>query len=187
MMLQEFWPMDIRLAGVVLWAVLATGCAPVVSASDTSKANASDTNLSDDAYVAYRNTHENSPKIPKMILALIRMHMEKKEYLLARFYCDEYRRDYPSGKHRIKVEYLRAKALFFRYEQQLDERLADQARAEGRAFVSQYPRSKYRIQMEGLLRELQVRQNARYEQLAQYYEKRGKPKAAKIYRDRIVH
>jgi outer membrane protein assembly factor BamD len=159
----------------------------VVSASDTSKANASDTNLSDDAYVAYRNTHENSPKIPKMILALIRMHMEKKEYLLARFYCDEYRRDYPSGKHRIKVEYLRAKALFFRYEQQHDERLADQARAEGRAFVSQYPRSKYRIQMEGLLRELQVRQNARYEQLAQYYEKRGKPKAAKIYRDRIVH
>jgi outer membrane protein assembly factor BamD len=141
--------------------------------------------FNDEAYVAYRNRYEHSPKIPGMIVSLIQMHMDAGEYLLVRFYCDEYRRDYPSGKDRPKVDFLRAKALFLRYEQTNDERLADQARAEGQFFLSEYRRSLYRSQMEALLYRLQLKQNIRYEKLAEYYEKRNKPKAAKIYRDKI--
>jgi outer membrane protein assembly factor BamD len=178
--------MDVRLGWVMAWGVLAIGCAPAVSTSDTPKTNATDTQRSDEAYVAYRNTHENSPKIPKMILSLIQMHLDKKEYLLARFYCDEYRRDYPSGAHRVKVEYLRAKTLFLRYESEHDERMAEQARMEGKAFLSEHRRTVYRAKMKALLARLQQEQNARHERLAEYYEKRGKPKAAKIHRDKIT-
>lgn len=141
--------------------------------------------LNDETYIAYRNTHENSPNIPGMILAMIHRHMEAGEYQLARFYCDEYRRDYPSGKHRTEVEYLRIKALFLRYRQEKDDRVADQAKGEAKIFLSTYRRTSYRSEIQRLLQQLRDERNIRYEELAKYYEEKGKPKAAEFYRKKI--
>ena len=185
--------------GGVLSSMLLVSCAGNLPTQDTTETvhrehnkttrtqtpKTQSTQKMDEDYVAYRNTHENSPKIPGMILDLIHEHMKRGEYLLARFYCDEYRRDFPSGKDRATVEFLRAKALFLRSAQQKDERLEEQAQAEGKLFLSVYPRSIYRSQMEALILRLKLQRNARYEKLAQFYEKRGKPKAAQIYREKI--
>jgi outer membrane protein assembly factor BamD len=144
--------------------------------------------VSDEAYIAYRSTHENSPKIPRMIVDLIRMHLAKKEYLLARFYCDEYRRDFPSGSQREEVEYLRLKALYLRALSRVsDERLLEQVDAEKAAFATLYPHSRYRTKIAKLAERLRTARNERYRQLANYYAKRGKPKAAQFYRDKIVY
>ena len=169
------------------------GCSPSPqrSASLSSDANVSQKGassnlpLSDDAYIAYRNQHESSPKISGMILTMIRLHMQAGEYQLARFYCDEYRRDFPSGNRRTEVEYLRVKALFSRYRQGHDERIAEQAKGEAKTFLSVYRHSAYRSKVQALLGQMQQEENLRYAKLAKYYEGKGKPKAAAFYRAKI--
>jgi outer membrane protein assembly factor BamD len=141
----------------------------------------------DDAYVALRSQNEHSPRLPGMIVRLIRAHIDAHEYLLARFYCDEYRRDFPSGKERPQVEYLGIRALYLRYEREHDDRLAQQAESEIDAFLSMFPRSAYRTKVIALRQEMRRDQKARYKALAEYYAKKGKPKAAQFYRDKIVH
>ncbi len=120
-----------------------------------------------------------------MILDLVYHHMAREEYLLARFYCDEYRRDYPSGKRRTEVEYLRVKAQILRYRNEKDDRIAEEAQREADAFLSVYRHTPYRVKIRVLLEQMRQERNRRYEELAKYYEGKGKPKAAEFYREKI--
>jgi outer membrane protein assembly factor BamD len=174
----------IRMSVLVLMNITVMGCAPQPKA-EKAPLNASTTKVEDEAYVTFRNTHENSPKIPGMIVRLAKRHIAAKEYLLARFYCDEYRRDYPSGPKRDEIEYLRVKAGILHAEAQQDDRMMQQAEAEAKQFLSIFRRSPYRKKVQALLTDMRTRQNARYEELAKYYEKKGKPKAAAFYREKI--
>ncbi len=140
----------------------------------------------DEAYVAYRRTHpQGSKELPGMMVALIKGHMLQSQYLLARFYCDEYLRDFPTGSARGEVAYLRIKAAFFRQEQTHSEREATQARAEAHRYLTAHGLTLYTSRVKALLERLRQRENARFEKLAQYYEGRGKPKAAAFYRAKI--
>jgi len=167
------------------------GCQPTVpDATRDQERNVSLTSsskqpLSDEAYIAYRNSHDNSPEIPKMILAMIHTHIKAKEYRLARFYCDEYRRDYPSGKQRRDVEFLRVKSLFLLWKEEGDDALAQQLEEEIKQFRSLYAQGVYRIRIKALQQEMRLRQKRRYKKLAAYYQKRGKPEAAAFYREKI--
>ncbi len=139
----------------------------------------------DEAYAAYRLKHENSPQVPRMILSLIRGHLAQGEYRLARFYCDEYYRDFPSGKERQDVAYLGIKTLVHRYDREHDSRIADRARAEAELFVTAYgTKTRYHSRIAALLEHLRASENSRYKMLAEFYEKRGKPKAAAFYREK---
>ncbi len=141
--------------------------------------------LTDDGYVAYRDAHANSPKIPPMIVAMIRRHMTAREYRLAMFYCNEYRRDFPSGHQRAEVEYLWIRIGILQYIQTHDDRVAEQTRHTAKAFLALYHHTPYRAKAQTLLVQLRQEQNAHYEQLAQYYAARNKPKAAAFYRAKI--
>jgi outer membrane protein assembly factor BamD len=174
------------LKGVAVGAsalIVLAGCA----ATETPPApGGSDTQKQDDAYVALRSKDAQSPRIPAMIVRLIQAHTDAEEYRLARFYCDEYRRDYPSGKDRQKVEYLRIRALYLWYKQDHDMLTAQQVDAEVKAFLTTFPRSAYRSKAKAIGDALRREQNGRYKALADYYAKKGKPKAAQFYRDKIV-
>ena len=177
-----------RGVAVVLAALWSTGCAPTAPEpveSNTTAPTASAV-VSDDDYVAFRDTHEHSPKIPKMIVSLIKSHFNKGEFLLAQFYCDEYHRDFPSGKERDEVDYLHLKILFYRYDREHDDRIADQARLEAKRYLAEHGMmSPYRSRVAALLERLRQRENIRNEELAEYYKKRGKPKAEAFYRGKI--
>ena len=174
---------------VVLAALWSSGCAPTmpeVVESNATTPIASSAKVSDDAYVAFRETHEGSPKIPGMIVSLIRSHFDKGEFLLAQFYCDEYHRDFPSGKERDEVDYLHLKILFYRYDREHDDRIADQARLEAKRYLAEYSiLSPYRSRVAALMERLRQRDNIRNEELAEYYKNRGKPKAEAFYRGKI--
>ena len=165
------------------------GCAELQpTVQDAADANASHSlspAVNDEAYSAYREAHEHSPRIPKMIVALINSHLKKGEFLLAQFYCDEYLRDYPSGKERDEVDYLHLKILFYRYDREHDDRIAEQARTEAKHYLSTHGNfSPYRSRVEALLERLRQREKIRNEELAEFYKKRGKPKAEAIYREK---
>ena len=164
------------------------GCAPTAPELMESNATASATSsvVSDDDYVTFRDAHEHSAKIPKMIVSLIKSHLAKGEFLLAQFYCDEYHRDFPSSKERDEVDYLHLKILFDRYDREHDDRIAEQARAEARHYLATHSRrSPYRSRVTALLEHLRQRENIRNKKLAEYYKKRGKPKAEAFYRGKI--
>ena len=174
----------VRLGIFMLLGIAAAGCAPQPKTEDTPKSTSS-TKAADEAYVTFRNTHENSPKIPGMIVRLVKQHMEAGEYLLARFYCDEYRRDFPSGRQRDEIEYLRIKAGMLHAKKEQNDRQMEQVKAEARQFLAVFRTSPFRAKVQKILETLRAEQNSRYEELARYYEKKGKPKAAAFYREKI--
>jgi outer membrane protein assembly factor BamD (BamD/ComL family) len=63
---------------------------------------------------------------------------------------------------------------------------AQQVDAEVKAFLTTFPRSAYRSKAKAIGDALRREQNGRYKALADYYAKKGKPKAAQFYRDKIV-
>ena len=173
---------------VTVAALWSTGCAPTAPElmENNSTATIASSSLSDDDYVAFRDTHEHSPKIPKMIVSLIKKHFNKGESLLAQFYCDEYHRDFPSGKERDEVDYLHLKILFYRYDREHDDRIADQSRVEAKRYLAVHGMmSPYRSRVAALLERLRQRENTRNEDLAEYYKKKGKPKAEEFYRGKV--
>ena len=175
---------------IILSAMWWHGCGQPVPKSPTTperpSATSAELSARDEAYVAYRNTHEDDPTAARMIVELARDHIAAGEYRLGRFYCDEYRRDFPSGRDRTRIEYLRVRAAILHARRQHDTPTSDQAHAEAHAFITTYPRSPYRTQIQTLLHQLHTDQNRHYQQLAQYYETQGKPKAAQYYRQKIV-
>ena len=139
----------------------------------------------DEVYAAWRTEHDDTPQVPRTIIALAKAHMVAGEYLLARFYLNEYRRDFPSGRERDRIEYLAVRTLFLQYRQTKDDRLIAPFRAQAKAFRGMFPRSPYRSKVQNLTVKMRQMQNAHYRELAQYYERRGKPKAAAFYQGKI--
>jgi len=120
-----------------------------------------------------------------MIVRLAKTHLQAGEYLLARFYCNEYRRDYPSGRQRDEIEYLRIKAGMLHAKKEHNDTQMEQVKSEARQFLALFRHSPFRGKVEKVLEEIRTEQNRRYEELARYYEKKGKPKAAAFYREKI--
>ncbi len=139
----------------------------------------------DEAYASYRNAHESTRGVPSSIVALAQAHLTAKEYLLTRFYLNEYRRGFPSGKQRAQIEYLAGEARYRQYQAGHDENLADEAHQILRGVSRTFRRSPWAAKARTLSARLREEQNKYYAQLATYYEKRGKPKAAAIYRAKI--
>ena len=139
----------------------------------------------DEAYATWRAAHEDTPQVPRTIITLAKAHMEASEYLLTRFYLNEYRRDFPSGKERDRIEYLGVRTLFLQYRQSKDDRFIAPFTAQGKAFKRMFPHSKYRTKVQSLIVKMRQLKNAHYRELAAYYEKKGKPKAAAFYRGKI--
>ena len=84
------------------------------------------------------------------------------------------------------MDYLHLKILFYRYDREHDDRIADQSRVEAKRYLAVHGlMSPYRSRVAALLERLRQRESTRNEELAKYYEERGKPKAAKIYREKI--
>jgi len=139
----------------------------------------------DEVYAAWRTEHEDVSQVSRIIVALAKAHMEADEYLLARFYLNEYRRDFPSGKEREKIEYLGVRMLFLQYRHTKDDRLIASFKAQTKAFKVMFPRSSYRAKIHSFSAKIRQMKNAHYRELAEYYARRGKPKAAAFYRGKI--
>jgi len=120
-----------------------------------------------------------------MIVTLARAHLEAGEYLLTRFYLNEYRRDYPSGKERAQIEYLAAEARYRQYRTGHDDALAQEAYRILQTVSRTFRHTPWAAKARTLSAKLRDEQNRYYEKLAKYYEDKGKPKAAAIYRAKI--
>jgi len=166
--------------------IACSGIQPTVAGATEQNASVSaSATVSDDGYVAYRNAHPDSPEIPAMIVTLARKHLNAGEYLLTRFYLNEYRRDYPSGKERAEIEYLAGEVRYRQYQAGHDDAAAEEAHQILRSVSRTFRHSPWAAKARTLSAKLREEQNRYYEKLAKYYEGKGKPKAAAIYRGKI--
>ena len=135
----------------------------------------------DKQYLSLRSEHTGSTLLGTTMLALALAHMAEEEYLLARYYLDEYLARY-GGEY---ARFLKIKAAFYQIRDiNKDQKQVARALGECQAFLSVYGGSRYAP----LVRTMQVRlQMAQYllnEDIASLYDKIGKPAAAKQYRQR---
>ena len=136
-------------------------------------------------YVSLKSEHMRSPMIPSAIIMLAHAHMSQEEYLLANFYLDEYNKRYGAGSNREYIEFLKIKASFLGIKDVYkDQKLIQDTILNARIFTGRYPGSEYQPLIETMLVRLYMTQYLLNENIAALYERTGKEKAAKIYREK---
>lgn len=136
-------------------------------------------------YVSLKSEHMRSPMMPSAIIMLAHAHMSQEEYLLANFYLDEYNKRFGAGSNREYIEFLKIKASFLGIKDVYkDQKLIQDTILNAKIFLSRYPGSDYHPLIETMLVRLYMTQYLLNENIAALYERTGKEKAAKIYRDK---
>lgn len=140
----------------------------------------------DDAFASLRSEHVHSPLLPEAMLILARAHMEDREYLLARFYLDEYLKRYGTEE---TVDFAKQQKILAGYRSfslsGQDQELLRETIKEAEGFLQEHPYSLYRPLVDTMLVTMRLAQMALNEEIASLYERRDKPEAAEIYRNKV--
>ena len=139
----------------------------------------------DNDFTSLESEHISSPLIPQAMMILGQAHMDQEEYMLAQFYMDEYMKRYGSFKNREFAEFLKIKAAFYGlHSPQRDQKLIDDTIAKARNYSRKYRNGEYVPMAKTIEARLEMTRYLLNEKVAALYDRRDKPKAAKIYRQR---
>ena len=140
----------------------------------------------DDTYTSLESEHRNSPLVPTALLILANAHIEEEEYSLANFYLDEYIKRYALSKNIDYVRYLKIKANFQGFSYDLrDQQLIEDTIKEIGEFRTQFPRSPYTPLINTMNARLFMAKASLDKEIADLYERIGKPKAAEFYNKKV--
>jgi len=146
-----------------------------------------DLDRADAYYISFKSEHIRSPLMPTAIMMLVHAHMNNEEYLLANYYLDEYNKRYGKSQNRSYTNFLKIKASFLGIKDVYkDQKLIMDTISKAKAYIYNYPESKYVSLVNTLLTRLYMSQYLLNENIAALYDRTGKPKAAKIYRSKNV-
>ena len=139
----------------------------------------------DDYYVSLRSEHMRSPLLPEAMLMLAYAHMDKEEYLLANYYFDEYDKRYADGADREYMGFMKLKSAFLGVKDVYkDQKLILDTIYNAQRYKEYFPTSEYLPLVDTMLVKLHMAQYLLNENIAALYDRTGKPKAAKIYREK---
>lgn len=140
----------------------------------------------DDTYISLESEHRNSPLLSTALLILANAHIDEEEYALANFYLDEYIKRFALSRNIDYVRYLKIKANFngFAYDLR-DQQLIEDTIAQVEEFKKSFPRSPYLPLVETMNSRLYMAKATLDKEIADLYTRIDKPKAAKIYNDKV--
>lgn len=145
-----------------------------------------DVDLADDTYTSLESEHRNSPLIPTAMLILVNGHIDAEEYALANFYLDEYIKRFALSKNIDYARYLKIKANFLGFKYQMrDQKLIEDTIKDIKEFKMRYSSSPYIPLVDTMNARLYMAKALLDKEIANLYEKKGKEKAAEIYRERV--
>lgn len=145
-----------------------------------------DLEKADDMYTSLASEHVSSPLLPEAMMILAQAHMEKEEYLLANFYLDEYIKRYGDEKKSEYVRFMKIKANFESFPNpNRNQQLLINTIKQIQKFIQRYPNSKYRPMVETMLVKVRLGEYYLTKNIASLYERIDKPKAAKVYQERL--
>ncbi len=139
----------------------------------------------DDLYLSLRGAYSETNEVADAILLLSQAHIDAGEFLLSKYYADSYIMDYPNGRRLDKAAFLRVKSVFFQFKSnQTDPTLQKQMHGDSKVFLKHFSKSQYVPEVKKMYTVFKKILFAKNEEIAKAYEKMGKVKAAKYYRDK---
>ncbi|WP_321314401.1 outer membrane protein assembly factor BamD [Halarcobacter sp.] len=140
----------------------------------------------DDTYISLESEHRNSPLLSTALLILANAHIDEEEYELANFYLDEYIKRFALSKNIDYVRYLKIKANFqgFAYDLR-DQQLIEDTISQIEDFIKNFPRSPYTPLVNTMNARLYMAKATLDKEIADLYERLDKPKAAKLYNEKV--
>ena len=142
--------------------------------------------FADKLYLDMRDQYIESDSVGGVMFQLAKAHMSAREYLLSRYYCEAYIKDYPDGRRLSYAWFLRVESLFLRFKNgNSKQALADQVEQELKMYRSYFGRNKYSSKIKKMTKEVEKIKENQNEKIALAYEKMGKPKAAEYYRSKL--
>lgn len=137
----------------------------------------------DNYYSSLQSEHVSSPFLPEATLIMAQAHMAHEEYLLTEHFLNEYIRRYATPEGREYAEFMKIKSKFLALPNPgRDQGLIDETLKGVDEFKMNYPYSAYTPIVNSMETQLQLAKGTLNEQIAQLYERLGKPKGAEFYR-----
>jgi len=137
----------------------------------------------DSYFSSLQSEHISSPFLAEATMIMAQAHMAQEEYLLSEHFLDEYIRRYATPEGREYAEFLKIKAKFLALPNPgRDQGLIDETLRSVKVFEGNYPSSTYLPLLHSMETQLQLAKGVLNEQIAQLYERLGKPKGAAYYR-----
>lgn len=137
----------------------------------------------DSYFSSLQSEHISSPFLSEATMIMAQAHMAHEEYLLSEHFLDEYIRRYATPEGREYAEFLKIKAKFLALPNPgRDQGLIDETLNSVETFKRSYPNSMYLPLVHSMETQLQLARGVLNEQIAELYERLGKPKAAGSYR-----
>lgn len=147
--------------------------------------SADDLDKADEYYTSLQSEHFASPLLKEATLLMAQAHMDNDEYLMAKYYLDEYKKRFADDKSLPFIEYLKIKASFLAFKSiNRDQKLLADTIKEALEYKQKFPHSKYNPLVDTMLTKLYLAQYVLDREIASLYKRRGKEKAAKIYEER---
>lgn len=147
-----------------------------------------DLEKADDYFSSLQSEHINSPLLPEAMLILAQAHMDEEEYLLARFYVDEFIKRFGSKENIDFAKHLKIKAGYLSFKLTgRDQQLLLDTISEAESFIRQNPYSTYRPLVDTMLVKMHLANHFLNLRIAALYEKLEKPEAAEAYRNKAVY
>lgn len=140
----------------------------------------------DDTYTSLESEHRNSPLLPTALLILANAHIDDEEYELSNFYLDEYIKRFALSKNIDYVRYLKIKANFLGFSNELrEQQLIEDTIIEIESFQQAFPKSPYMPLVNTMNARLAMAKASLDKEIAKLYERVDKPKASKYYQEKV--
>lgn len=137
----------------------------------------------DGYYSSLQGEHVSSPFLSEATMIMAQAHMAHEEYLLAEHFLNEYIRRYATHEGREYAEFMKIKSKFLALPNPgRDQGLIDETLKGVNEFKMNYPYSIYTPIVNSMETQLQLAKGVLNEQIAQLYERLGKPRGAVFYR-----
>ncbi|MRJ01946.1 MAG: outer membrane protein assembly factor BamD [Epsilonproteobacteria bacterium] len=145
-----------------------------------------DLDKADDYFTSLQSEHFSSPLLPQALLILAQAHMDEEEYLLANYYLDEYIKRFAGPEELPFIKFLKIKSSYLAFKSiNRDQKLLQETIQKALKYKEEFPESTYLPMVDTILTRLYMAQYVLESEIASLYERIGKERAAKLYRERV--
>ncbi|NPA03411.1 MAG: outer membrane protein assembly factor BamD [Epsilonproteobacteria bacterium] len=144
-----------------------------------------DLDRADDYFTSLQSEHFTSPLLKEAMLILAQAHMDNEEYLMAKYYLDEFIKRFGNEKNIEFAKFLKIKASFLAFKNiNRDQKLLKETIKEAREYKKLFPQSEFNPMVDTILTKLVMAEYVLNEEIAALYKRRGKKEAAKFYEEK---
>ncbi|MRI57946.1 MAG: outer membrane protein assembly factor BamD [Epsilonproteobacteria bacterium] len=144
-----------------------------------------DLDKADDYFTSLQSEHFASPLLKEAMLIMAQAHMDEEEYLLAKYYLDEFIKRFGDERNVEFAKFLKIKASFLAFKSiNRDQKLLQETIEEARRYKQEFPASEFIPMVETIETKLAMAQFVLNNEIAALYQRRGKEDAAAFYRSK---